>query len=84
MPSLDELASLYDKKKPGYRLECTSSDWKVYLTPLIKLTCGWVWAKETKDDGSRAANFGFDGGGRYWGPPGFDYYVRALPVRVGN
>lgn len=83
MPTLDELESLYDKQASGYSPEC-NNDWKVYLSPLIRLTCAWVWAKETKDDGSLAADFYFGGGYRGWTRPRNGNYRRALPVRVGN
>ncbi len=84
MPSLHELASLYDKQEPGYSPECANESWKIYITPLIKLTCCCPWAKEKKNDGSLAAYFDFDVGRRLWYNPGNDYFERVLPVRAGN
>lgn len=64
MPTQDELAGLYDKAK-GYKSACGD---EAHLTELIRLTCYWTWASDTR--GSGAACFRFGGGGyRCWGPP---------------
>ena len=79
MPTLNELAGLYDKSE-GYH--ATPSTYNVYLTKLIELSACCPWASETCDSG--AAYFNFGSGNRNW-----DYQVtsngtRALPVRGGN
>ena len=81
MPTLDELAGLYDKAKT-YKSECPGSKISgadVHLTELIRLTCVAPWASETR--GSVAAQFDFNGGGRFWFPPTTGPIYRALPVR---
>jgi len=78
MPTQDELAGLYDSAKI-YRSSC---GFDVHLTELIRLSCTWAWASETR--GSDAAYFGFYDGIRYWGPQSYDSYYRALPVRSGK
>jgi len=75
MPTLDELAGLYDTAKT-YKSTC---GYDVHLTELIRLTCVAPWASETR--GSVAAQFDFNGGGRYWFPPVTGPIYRALPVR---
>jgi len=82
MPTLNELAGLYDAAKT-YSSECPGffdgSHPDVHLTELIRLTCVAPWASETR--GSVAAQFDFNGGGRYWFPPTTGPIYRALPVR---
>jgi hypothetical protein len=79
MPTQDELAGLYDKAK-GYKSVCGD---EAHLTELIRLTCYWTWASDTRDSG--AACFRFGGGGyRCWGPPSGSGASRALPVRSGT
>ena len=86
IPTQEELAGLYDKTK-RYKAEC---EYYVFLTPLIRLTCTWVWAAETR--GSTGANLDFNPGYRNWLPPSSagarnwtpkseSFYGRALPVR---
>jgi hypothetical protein len=76
MPTQDELAGLYDKAE-GYKSACGD---EAHLTELIRLTCYWTWASETR--GSECACFRFGGGGyRCWGPPSGSIFSRALPVR---
>jgi hypothetical protein len=90
MPTLNELAGLYDAAKT-YSSECPGffdgSHPDVHLTELIRLTCVALWAFETR--GSVAAQFDFNGGGRYWFPPVTGPIYRGLPVRsvkvkIGN
>jgi hypothetical protein len=76
MPTLDELAGLYDPSKTR-TVNCGLFNF-ISITELIHLTCGWYWAAETS--GSDAAYFGFTGGGRNWVPQS-GYLRRALPVR---
>ena len=75
MPTLDELAGLYDKAKT-YKSAC---GYDVHSTELIRLTCVAPWASETR--GSLAAQFDLNGGGRYWFPPTTGPIYRVLPVR---
>jgi hypothetical protein len=83
MPTLDELKSLYDKNKPGYRQECINiAGREVHITKFIHLSCCCPWTSETR--GSRAAKFNFFNGYRFW-PQQSDYIsFRALPVRSGK
>jgi len=78
MPTLDELAGLYDTAKT-YKSAC---GYDVHSTELIRLTCVAPWASETR--GSVAAQFDLNGGGRYWFPPTTGPIYRALPVRSGK
>jgi hypothetical protein len=83
MPTLDELAGLYDTAKT-YMIKTYQSDCGIYirLTELIRLTCNAPWASDAR--GSEAAVFFFDVGRRYWYPQSHGSartYVRALPVR---
>jgi hypothetical protein len=57
MPTLGELAGLYDKSK-SYR----AGKYGVHLTKLIEFTSVLLWASE--NHGDRAAYFDFDGGKR--------------------
>jgi hypothetical protein len=78
MPTLDELAGLYDVAKTY------SSDrgLDVHLTELIRLTSAPVWASETR--GSDAAYFDFFAGGGGWITQLGTSHYRALPVRSGK
>jgi hypothetical protein len=76
MPTLDELAGLDDKSK-AYKSDCGGSD--IHLTKLIRLTCGFVWASETRD--SDAAGFSFSENVREWPMKILGDSSRALPVR---
>ena len=76
MPTLDELAGLYDSSK---RYKATQMNYNVGLTEMIQLSSCCVWAAETR--GSDAANFGFGLGIRHWAPQSYDGKRRALPVR---
>ena len=77
MPTMDELVGLYDKDK-SYGSACGY----VNLTKLIRLTCGWIWASETRE--SKAATFHFYNGNRVWEDKSGDNDSRALPVRSGK
>ena len=82
MPTQNELKGLYDGAK-GYEASCawTSGGIKgpVHLTELIRLTCGFVWASETR--GAVVACFCFITGKGYWSHPNPHH---ALPVRSGK
>ncbi len=82
MPTLDELAGIYDKNTSGYHQGCVSQWDKVKLTKLIHITCCCPWASETS--GSTAAYFSFYSGYLYWSNQSHSNPKRALPVRDGN
>jgi len=83
MPTLDELASLYDKKKSGYAPETVSDKtYKVHITKLIHIRSNCPWASETR--GSKAAYFNFFDGSWHWNTIVPHYSSLALPVRGGN
>lgn len=78
MPTLVEVAGLYDASKTydscyGYN---------VHLTELIRFSCTWTWAFETR--GSEAVRFGFSDGYPGWIPPAAEVGGRVLPVRSGE
>jgi hypothetical protein len=79
MPTIDELAGLYDKSE-SYHAKLGSYD--VHLTKLIQLTACCPWASETR--GSTAAGFYFYTGHRIWFGRSGSCRRRALPVRGGN
>jgi hypothetical protein len=84
MPTQNELAGLYDKAKT-YQSVCTGlfHTWDLHLTELIRVTCTWVWASVPW--GSEAAIFDFNGGPRSsLDQRDANFYVRALPVRLGK
>jgi hypothetical protein len=71
MPTLNELASLYDpkeKNKYGY-----------HVTKLIDVSAASCWTSETRDH--RAARFNFTYGEVYWLRKSFSGPSRVLPVR---
>jgi hypothetical protein len=77
MPTQDELAGLYDEAKT-YKTDC---GYDAHLTELIRLTCPWAWASETR--GSDSADFRFfnGNGNRFWNQKSSFNGLRALPVR---
>jgi hypothetical protein len=79
MPTLDELAGLYDKSI-AYKSDC---GWDVHLTELIRLTCNAAWTSETLAEtrGPVAVYFGFSNGNSYRSPQSGGGGYRALPVR---
>jgi len=79
MPTLDELAGLYDRDK-SYQAKQRS--YTVHLTELIELTACCPWASETR--GSDAAYFNFIYGYRVLTLKSYSRGYRALPVRGGN
>ncbi len=78
MPTQDELAGLHDRGKT-YKSDCGLVGTSVQLTELIRLTCSWTWALETRD--SMAAIFIFEYGSRDWARQSGESYYRSLPVR---
>ena len=79
MPTKDELAGLYNQSE-SYQVKPANRN--VYLTKLIQLTTGWLWASKTR--GSKAAFFSFGYWGRFGYYPSDSKLRRALPVRGGN
>jgi hypothetical protein len=74
MPTVAELASLYDSKhenKRGY-----------HVTKLIDTSAQSLWALETR--GYDAARFNFTYGQEYWLRQHYSGPTRALPVRRGD
>ncbi len=77
MPTIEELATLYDPKEKGYEADCGDS---VRVNPLIHLSCGWVWAADSKTISAYAYNF--ERGYRYTDRMVHKRNYRALPVRT--
>ena len=77
MPTIDELATLYDKAAKGYETDC--GDW-VKVNPAIRLSCGWVWAADNR--AITAHVFNFERGYRYTDLMRHKRNFRALPVRT--
>ena len=74
MPTLAELASLYnpkDKNKNGY-----------HVTKLIETSASSCWASEIR--GSKAGRFNFTYGKVYWLRQTYSGPTRVLPVRSGK
>ena len=78
MPTLDELASLYmgKDKQDGYETAC--GQW-VWITPRIRLSCGWVWSSETS--AIQAFIYNFNRGYHYSDRMVHKKAYRALAVR---
>lgn len=77
MPTIDELATLYDRNEKGYEADC--GDW-VRVTPLIHLSCGWGWARDYRAISAYAYNFAR--GYQYTDRMVHKRNYRALPVRT--
>ncbi len=71
MPTVAELASLYDPEEKNTR--------GYHLTALINTTASSCWAAETRGD--RAARFNFTYGSVYWLRRPYAGPTRVLPVR---
>ena len=84
MPTLDELAGLYDGGIEGYDSACVilSSKSKLKLTSFICLSCLRVWTSEKKKDWGVFLEF--EVGRRNSLPQEGSFTFRALPVREGN
>jgi hypothetical protein len=77
MPTLKELASLYQGDKPaGYETAC--GQW-VQIAPSIRLSCGWVWSSDTS--AIQAYIFNFHRGTHYSDRMVHKKGYRALAVR---
>jgi hypothetical protein len=85
MPTKDELEGLSDKNNAYKGAKC---GFDVHLTKLIRLTCGFVWAAETRQFESNAfpsaAGFSFSENESQWTFQGLGDSCRALPVRSGK
>ena len=79
LPTLDELKSLYVADNPDYDGYETACGQVVRITPLIRLTCGWVWAADTH--AITAAVFNFHRGIHYTERMAHYRSHRALAVR---
>ena len=83
MPSIAELATLYDKNQKGYKPECGVSEKKVYVTESICLTDYCLWGSEKRNN--QAVYFSFYGGFWSWSRDlNSSKHVRVLPVRGGK
>ena len=78
MPTLAELESLYvrDVSYEGYETACGQ---RVKIIGQIRLTCGWVWAAETRSITARVYNF--SRGYHYTDRMVHKRAYRVLPVR---
>jgi hypothetical protein len=79
MPTLDELAGLYNEGITSSNPPTGDCNGKYHITELIHLTCCCPWTSETR--GSEAAYFDFDSGRRGLSRQSYSSYGRAFPVR---
>ena len=79
MPTVEELATLFDKNEKGYRPACAIYNWKIFIPDKIQLTGAAAWASE--DHGLEAECFMFDYGCRSRMFKPVSFIMRALPVR---
>ncbi len=77
LPSLAELQSLVVKDS-SYETDCGL---KAHITPLIQLTCSWVWTAETDPIAPTARVFNFDNVYHYTVRKAHRRGYRALAVR---
>jgi hypothetical protein len=79
LPTLAELRSLAeDYEGEGYEAECGQ---RPKLTPLIRLTCGWVWSSNSDAVAPTAYVFNFDNVYHYSVRKAHRRGYRALAVR---
>jgi hypothetical protein len=79
LPTLAELQSLAaDETGEGYEAECGQH---LKLTPLIRLTCGWVWSRDSDAVAPTAYVFNFDNVYHYSVRKAHRRGYRALAVR---
>ena len=81
LPTLKELQSLEvteTKDTKGYETDCGQL---VKITPLIRLSCGWVWTSEEEPRAPTARIFNFDNVYNYTVRKSQNRGYRALPVR---
>jgi len=79
MPAISELQGLYDQGC-SQGISCGNDGEIVCVTPLIDITCSWVWSSE-KDSPSTARPFAFLLGLAGSHPRSDSHRGRALPVR---
>ena len=77
LPTLEELQSLV-AKEASYETDCGL---KAHITPLIRLTCGWVWTSESDPLAPTARIFNFDNVYHYTVRKVHRRGYRALAVR---
>ncbi len=80
LPTLDELKSLVDKTK-GYESDC--GQW-VYIVPIIRLSCGWLWTSDRDRLSPSAKVFNFNNVYYYMDRMAHKRAYRVLPVRNLN
>ncbi|MBW2430755.1 MAG: DUF1566 domain-containing protein [Deltaproteobacteria bacterium] len=80
LPTLKELESLVvtDRNYKGYETDC--GHW-AKITPLIQLSCGWIWTSESDARAPTARIFNFDNVYHYKVRKAQARGYRALPVR---
>jgi len=78
MPTLNELAGLYDANKRRYS-GCSSGSTIGVVTELINISCLWSWASETR--GTESGGLFFGHGGPGWPRQSATNQLRVLPVR---
>ena len=76
MPTVAELASLFSKDYPSRESDCGL---EVRIHPLIRLSCAWVWASDSKAISAYA--FSFRKGYKYSTLRLEKKHFRVLPVR---
>ena len=78
LPTIKELSSLYvrDGNYEGYETDCGQ---QVKIVPEIRLSCGWVWAAETRS--ITALLYNFNRGCHYTDRMVKTRGYRVLPVR---
>jgi len=76
MPTIKELMTLYAKDSTGYETDCGL---RVKMSPVIKLSCAWVWASNSQAISAYA--FSFRKGYQYSTLRRNEKSFRALPVR---
>jgi hypothetical protein len=83
LPTMDELASLYDgnQKRPA---SCNTYVGVGVASTLIDITCFWVWASETRKAffGDNIGAFSFATGKSGWLQGGQGTVRRVIPVRL--
>ena len=72
MPTLDELASIYDSEEKNKKGYC--------INKLIEITASTCWAAETRDNLGGRYNFKY--GEVYWLRKSYSGPTRVLPVRT--
>jgi hypothetical protein len=82
LPTLEELAGLYDETVTNTNPPTAGCNGGYHLTNLIHLTCCCPWAADTR--GSKAAYYGFHNGPQGWIDQSYVGRIRVLPVRSAS